>query len=328
MATFVNVDYEAISLLEQNRRQVDANRLSSLEGVEQKRLGDQIQAARQRQRRPVRGRLRPGRREEPAATARPINLIVIELSYDRHDDGEWPPPGPDPRYIQVVWINGELTLFYPPTAPQAPGIYDMVVLDQRSNSINEEGVGWGYSQGGYNNGSIRNQIFWPGENIRNSDWPSLNLDDNKRYDYVVIDLTRQFTPNSYPNTLFWGGNEKTFKIYIYARIRNEGAANVNYDQAHVFGNRDITPKLSIYPVSVKTGSGYTFGQSYNDFPASLFDIPRLVALGKKNQTTIDINTENWVLRNQPFISTPLLATLEIVNGKLNKVQVNEAVLLQ
>jgi hypothetical protein len=326
MATFINVDYETISLLEQNRRQVDANRISSLEGVEQKRLGDQIQATRQRQRRPVRGRLRPGRREELAATTKPINLIVLELSYDRHDDGEWPPMGPDPRYIQVVWINGELTLFYPPTAPQAPGIYDLSVRDQRSTSINERGVGWGWSA--YNNGSIRNQLFWPGENIRNSDWPSLNLDDNKRYDYVAIDLTRQFTPNFYPNTFSWDGNEKTFEIYIYAQIRNEGAINRHYDQAHVFGNRDITPKLSIYPVSVKTGSGYTFGQSYNDFPASLFDLPKLVALGKKNQITIDINTENWVISNRTGIVTPLLATLEIINGKLNNVQVNEPIFSQ
>jgi hypothetical protein len=220
----------------------------------------------------------------------------------------------------VIEINGVLTLFYPPTAPQAPGIYDLNVWDQRSTSINERTVGWGWRA--YNNGSIRNQLFWPGENIRNSDWPGLNLDDNKRYDYVAIDLTRQFTPNFYPSP-FWDGNEKTFKIYIYAQIRNEGAPNIHYDQAHVFGNRDITPKLSIYPVSVKTGSGYTFGQSYNDFPASLFDLPKLVALGKKNQITIDINTENWVISNRPSIAMPLLATLEIVNGKLNNVQVNE-----
>ena len=287
MATFINVDYEAISLLEQNRHQVDANRINSLEGAEQKQLKEQIQAARQKQRRPVRGRLRPGRREELAATAKPINLIVLELSYDRNDYI----PTPD----------------WPFVIPSQPGVYDL--------SIAIEGVvgtGWSYtvlqeavtgSPG--NNGSFQNQVFWPGEDITNSELPQLGLDTSKRYDFGVIDLTRQLT-------LEPGVSSRSFDIIVFVQMRS-------YIPFENRENRDKTPKLSFYPVSIKTGSGYIFGESYNDFPTSLLDLPQLIALGTKNKKTVNIDTEQYF--TEEFYPNEAVLKIKIVNSKLSKIEV-------
>jgi hypothetical protein len=304
MATFINVDHEAISLLEQNRRQVDANRISSLEGVEQKRLRDQIQATRQRQRRPVRGRLRPGRREELAATAKPINLIVLELSYDRNDSIGIP----DLRIYELM--------------PSQPGVYDLTVRNQTGY-----GTGWlftefreafanditPYSRGyPYTNGSFQNQVFWPGDDITNSDLPQLNLSPEKRYDFFVIDLTKNLELIESPfNT------STTFNYEVYVSQRKY--IPVEYENVV-----DKSLVLNVYQVSTRPGNAYTYGQSYNNFPVNLLDLPKFIALGSKNKKTININTEvDFRLVDVANLALPgkKVLNIKIVNSKFNKIEI-------
>jgi hypothetical protein len=235
----------------------------------------------------VRGRLRPGRREELAATAKPINLIVLELSYDRNDYI----PTPDWPFI----------------IPSQPGVYDLSIQIEDTVS-----TGWGQTVlseavtgSPYNNGSLQNQVFWPGEDITNSDLPQLGLNSSKRYDFGVIDLTRQLT-------LETGVSSRSFDIIVYVVMRSY----LSFENRE---NRDKTPKLSFYPVSIKTGSGYVFGESYNDFPVSLLDLPRLIALGTKNKKTINIDTEQYF--TEEYWPSEAVLKIKIVSSKLSKIEV-------
>jgi hypothetical protein len=92
MATYINIDYAESQLLEQNRRQVDANRLNSLEEREQRDLVNKIQVARQGQERITRGRLRRGNREQLAAVRvirSATENYVNEVFQHKSGEPEW-----------------------------------------------------------------------------------------------------------------------------------------------------------------------------------------------------------------------------------------------
>jgi hypothetical protein len=254
MATYITVDYSESQLLEQNRRQVDANRLNALEAKERQQLTNRIIETRQGQERIPRGRLRRGRREQLAAVrVQAFNLVVVELE----------------------WVDNNVN---------TNQSYDLNVV------ANNNSVGWLYSSlYENNNGSIWNQVFWPGDLINVG---------NTYYEYAIIDLTR--TPTSDPD---YPGTSFDLDIYIYTWPLSILTA----------------PKLTIYPSLARSsngyaftpGDGYLYGESFDDITQ---DLPRLIGLGSRSKRSIVFPVEE--LNTNPTLFGKKVATLKIPKMQL------------